>query len=334
MFQQHSRTHWIILLGLCLVLLAAPVLAQEGLPQPVSIRSTTPGEVTLLFPVARFVLSTPREETVSLQIAGIGARFTPRVRILDTASRVVFEVTATGSTLSEEIDLSPGGYIIEVMSQDGSAGQFVLLLAPFEPVELVAGQPVRATVTAESRLRYRFSDTGLAGETLLIEGDTPGAGPAYRIIDATTGRELISNDGMFPSVVFTLRGTGTDYLIEISSEGVTPNLRFTVCLGCTQSVPTPTPAPTATEPPPTETATPVVCNVVSTSAGNAYVRGGPDFNFNAVGILRAGQSARATAQTASGGWYQVDLDGVLGWVGSSIARLDGDCADLPTLAGG
>lgn len=72
---------------------------------------------------------------------------------------------------------------------------------------------------------------------------------------------------------------------------------------------------------------------VTATKGNIFIRRGPDFGFNAIGVLYEGQSAAALARDVLGGWVEVPMPGQpnqTGWISiqSQFTVLDGDVMTL------
>jgi len=74
--------------------------------------------------------------------------------------------------------------------------------------------------------------------------------------------------------------------------------------------------------------------VVTATNGNVFIRRGPDFAFNAIGVLFDGQSATALARDVLTEWIEVPMPGQanqMGWVSiqSQYTLVDGDATTLP-----
>lgn len=334
-----------VLLLLGLLLAGLPVRAQEGLPQPVAIPSNTTGEISLEAPNARYVIVGNSGESVQIQVLSLTPDFAPHFNVSNASGDVILEGTnpnAEPSISGELVISSTAAYLIDVSGEQGNGGQFVLVLQPGvpppEPVDLLPGTPVTATVGGSTPLViYRFAHTGLSEQRLTISGDVPGSGPTYRILDEASGEELASSNGLFTGGTHVLGATSGVYRIEVRAAGdgvVTP---FTICLGCeTTSSPaateTPSEAPTALPTPTaTATATVEVCNVVSGVAGAINARSGPGTVYNMVGAVRAGDAFPVLAQSEDGGWYLFELRGNDAWVSSAVSRLEGGCASVPVI---
>ncbi len=96
-------------------------------------------------------------------------------------------------------------------------------------------------------------------------------------------------------------------------------------------LPTQTPSPTATEVVPTETSLPKV--TISAVKGNIFIRRGPGFPYNQIGVLYKGTSADVIARDVLSKWVQIIIPNsdVTGWVSiqSQYSQLNGDFDSLP-----
>ncbi len=94
--------------------------------------------------------------------------------------------------------------------------------------------------------------------------------------------------------------------------------------------------PTPPVPPTTALDAPGAGDPQATSLGNTFVRTGPDVNFPAIGIAKAGDTARVLGVSQDGGWFAVRIDPSLvgagyGWVEAGYV-LTANLGDLPLLA--
>jgi uncharacterized protein YraI len=94
---------------------------------------------------------------------------------------------------------------------------------------------------------------------------------------------------------------------------------------------TKTPSPTATTVLPTETSLPKV--TITAAGGNLYIRRGPGFPYNQVGVLYKGTSAVVIARDVLSKWVQINIpdSDETGWVSnqSQFSRLNGEFDSLP-----
>ncbi len=83
--------------------------------------------------------------------------------------------------------------------------------------------------------------------------------------------------------------------------------------------------------------TPVAQHVVVTAIkGNVFIRRGPDFAFDSIGVLMKGQSATALARDVLAEWLEILLPGASntkGWISiqSQFTSVTGDVMTLPEL---
>ena len=324
----------VLIVGLCLGLLTLPALAQEGLPQPVDPSGNTLGEVNLAAPTARFVVSSAGNEGALISVFGISNGLIPRFRVLDATSNVMLDAgnaegltTATGNALF----IAPGVYTIEIEGANGTSGQFMLNIqpgaAPPPPVALTPGQQVSGVVGSQSPvLIYEFVGTG-APQTLTILSELLDIGPVTSLRDVTAARVIATSDGTLLGITHYMGSSNTLYRIEIHVGSSGRDVPFTICFGCASpsAGPGATPGDIGILPPDAGGA----CTVASNVGGNVNVRVGPGTEYVIISALLAGQTYSATGQLQGGGWYQVNVNGVVGWVGSSVTRLEGDCGALP-----
>ena len=332
MYKRGELLPLVLIVGLFLALLAIPTLAQEGIPQPVDASGNTLGEVNLTAPTARYLVPSAGNESALLSVFGISNGLVPRFRVLDTTGNVVLDVgnaeglaTANGTALFS----APGVYTIEIEGANGTSGQFMLNLQPGAPppppVALTPGQQVPGTVGSQSPvIIYEFSGNGLP-HTLTVMSLLTDIGPVVSLRDETAGRVIATSDGTLLGQVHFLASANNVYRVEVQAGS--RDVPFTICLDC------PLPGSTAATTVPGDagivTPTAGACTIASNVGGNVNVRVGPGTDYVIVSALLAGQTYPVTGQLAGGGWYQVNVNGLIGWVGASVTLLQGDCANIP-----
>lgn len=324
-----------LLLGLCLALARFPAEAQ-GDVQPVNPSGNTIGEVTATGLPARFVVASMGSESVQVQIFGVSSGFLPRFRVTDATGTALLDVANPGgqNTVSgTAFFTNPGAYTIEVAGEQGTTGQFVLSLMPGAPppppIDLVVGQPVTGVVGPQTPvLIYQFVTTADGVTPLIVLSDLTTAGPALSLSDQTLGRVIATSDGALVGVTYYLSATNTLYRLEVQAGGAGSDIPFTLCFGCGSD------AATAVTPPQQDAGILPggACQATSSVGGAVNVRSGPGTQYLVIGGMPVGQLYPVTGQTNGGGWYQIDYNGVVAFVGSSVTRLEGDCASLPIVA--
>lgn len=103
----------------------------------------------------------------------------------------------------------------------------------------------------------------------------------------------------------------------------------------TSMVETPAPPPTATPDStikPSPTPEPVLSVRVIAVDGNLYIRRGPGTEYNRIGLLKNGESARVIGQDMLGKWVQVQIpkNEASGWVSllTPFSRVEGDLSQV------
>lgn len=322
---------------LCLLILALPVLAQDGLPQPVNPSGNTIGEVAAGVP-ARFVVASSGNESAQIQVFGIGLGLLPRFRVLDATGTVILEVanpTLANTVGGTAFFTNTGAYVIEVSGEQGTTGQFMLSLQPGAPppppAPLPVGQTVEGVVGPQTPvLVYEFSTTDGTGLTLLVLGQLAQNGPAISLRDVTNDRVIATSDGSLLGVMHYLIPFARQYRLEVQSGGAGFDIPFSICLGCVGGS-----ADTSGSSEPSgssASSSSGACTLTTGVGGPVNVRSGPGTIYLIIGGIQVNQSFPVTGQISGGGWYQIDYNGLTGWVGSSVAALQGDCTSLPVVA--
>jgi hypothetical protein len=118
-----------------------------------------------------------------------------------------------------------------------------------------------------------------------------------------------------------------------SAEPTTVSLTSPTAYLFTATLPAVTDTPIATR----ESLTPSAASVIVTAVkGNVFIRRGPDFAFNAIGVLFDGQSLTALGRDVLAEWVQVPLPAQpiqTGWISiqSQYTVVDGLVMDLPEI---
>jgi hypothetical protein len=266
----------------------------------------------------------------------------------------------------------PGAYTVIVSASTATTGQYVLSVQPgapaAPPTPLTLGQPVAGTVSTQEPLQsYSFSAS--ATDVLLVNiiSGLTNSGPIVRLKEAETGRTFALSDTALTGVRYQLPvvpvGAAVNYLVEVSHSGAQVPESYTVCLEtqngaifCPLSgngpvptaiaaIPTLSQQQAATPLPPTlqvpASATPfqpvsipptAACAVASSQGATINVRSGPATTFPPVGQLPNSQTALVIGRLANNSWYQVNYNGILGWISASVVIIGGNCAGIPVVA--
>jgi uncharacterized protein YraI len=227
-----------------------------------------------------------------------------------------------------------------------------------------ASTPPEAKITSPTA-RQEFA----AGDTVNIVGSVSGTGVAKARLfidnqavaesDQPTEGARFDFAADFPlpatmlggSTVLELKGISADDSVIVSSEPV-----FIVVRGAPTPtpppppqptpVPTPAPAPTAeiaaTAPATATGSTGATTPVTSTAslAGNSVlnkdnefvnVRKGPGLAFEIVGQFKQNANAKVVGKSEDGAWWQVEGEGVNGWMFGQLLQFSGDAANVPVV---
>jgi hypothetical protein len=211
-------------------------------------------------------------------------------------------------------------------------------------------------VTGEARSEaqlQRYSFTGAEAEALLLYVNSvlPGAAPLVFLKDADTLETLAFTSARLAGVGYRVPAGLFRYLVEVVHSGSPVAEAYTVCLEyedgsgprcgvSTVAAATPVPTPTAATfvPPPTFTPQPLPtlpptgpCVVASLSGGAVNVRSGPGTEYAVLSQLSGSALAAVIGRLPDGSWFQVDVNGVVGWIAASVIRVGGQCGGVPAV---
>ena len=323
-------------------------VAQAQVATPIAIGENRTGEIGQPGAVAEFSLLTPSAVAANIQVLAISQGLAPAFEVIAPPGIIIAsDPNMTGGGIaSAAVTLSPGSYLIRVRSAANSTGQFLISVqggAPLAPPQpLLLGQPVSGQVSAQAT-RQAYSFRGQLGEILLltVEGPRLAPGPVIALKDADTGDTLAINSGRLIGIRHRLPDEVANYLLEITHSGGPQAEGYTVCLETESptarcAAPTPTLAaqvPTAV--PPTAVPTQPIqipptgpCSVASLTGSSVNVRSGPGLNFGILTVLGPTTIAPVIGRLPDNSWYQVNLNGQIGWVSLAVVRVGGNCAGI------
>ncbi len=330
------------LIGLCLIMLASPILAQGG---AIQIGQNATGTLSAAAVTAQFTVTAQGGETAAIQVLALSQGFVPSFSVANPAGVQILNVAnADGkATLSGNVSFSdPGAYTITIAGVNGSTGQFVLSLqagAPLPPpVALTINQPVTGTVGAQTPvLIYSFDTSSLGAVGLVVLSQTPNAGALVTVVDTSLGKTVASSDAGVVGAAYQLPANAHAYQVQVRADG-SSDTAFSICIGTcagglaggTTNAP-PTPAPNVIAPPNATPEPSAGCSATSSAGGAVNLRSGPGTQYAPLSQLPLGQSAQVLAQWNGRGWYEVNVNGAIFWVGGSVVSLSGDCSTLPLI---
>lgn len=207
---------------------------------------------------------------------------------------------STGATYTVTLPLNtgPNTFVVEFFENLGVAfldfritQNGVPIVGP-TPVPTTPAQPTGATVTVRAgQLNVRNAPS------------TSGA-----ILTRIRQNEVYAALGFNPSLTW----------VQISANGLTGWIsRAWVILNTTNL-----PIIVDTAPLPVPTVQPPVTGITATAAPfNVRIRTGPSTTFGELARLRAGESAAVIGRNASSTWWQINYNGIVGWVSAQFAPL-------------
>ena len=353
------RVGLILLIMLLTAVLAAPAAAQAAIP--IAVGENKSGEVTATTPTVSFVLTIAAPQTATVQVLGLTPGFAPSFSVISPNGAVVQTVTpAPGATIAlATVALTmPGANQIAVSSGNGQVGQFVISLqggAPLPPaVPLVLGQLQAGAVTAQTPIMlFTFTALPTDNAIVIMRADGPtgvpvAAGPLLQLRDQETNEALGSASPRLIGASFRVPQGTVSYVLQVTHSGAAQTEAFSVCLesevgsircpGSQAALP-PTSAvnpPTFTPIPPTRIPPVVIppgapCSVASSVGTPVNIRSGPSTSFPVVTQLPVTTTAAVLARLPDSSWYQVNVNGIIGWVSGSVVVIGGQCGAIPAV---
>ncbi|MFZ4814352.1 MAG: SH3 domain-containing protein [Phototrophicaceae bacterium] len=348
-----GRLFGTILAGLVLILSLTPVWVSAQNFTPIAVGGSATGTLNASVPSARYALAVTEAQSVAVRVFAITPGFAPALRVADPSGNVVASALNLAGTANAQVigvDLTLGAYILEVSSANGQLGDFLINVeaeAVVPPVPLNVGQVVATAVSSnETRRVFSFSASPDTGRLLFVQGGLPDSGSVVTLQDAVTDEVLATSSARIRGARFLIpAGTG-EYLVEVGFGGAAIPEPFVICLalesnpaGCVipassavVAAPTevivPTLLPTQLAPLPPST----VCILASATGGSVNVRSGPSTSFNVITQLTGASISTVVGRLQDNSWYQINVNGLIGWISASVIRLGGPCQGVPVVA--
>ncbi len=341
---------WIFMVG---VLTAS---AQSTPPTPLSVGQNNTGEITQAAPSVSYSVTVTAPQVVQIEAFGITAGFLPTFQVTDASGVTVLSaVNSTNQTAMQAPLLlsSAGTYLIVVQSANNQPGQFLISIQPGPtlptPQALTPGQALNGSLGSQTPLQvYSFTASATDVQLLNVISGAPTSGPIVTLKDADNGTTLAVNSPQLAGVRYRIPSGAVNYQVEVMQSGSPTADTFTICLeseaapscgGSTSPSATPEQSalvPTVTIPPPTPAPLPTLpqtgtCVVASVSGGLSNVRGGPGTNYPVVGQLTGLMTAPVVGSLPDRSWFQINLNGLYGWVSATVIRFGGDCSTVPAI---
>lgn len=328
----------LLILSLLLALVYGAVSAQTP-PVPIMAGENKTGEVSINNIAPTFSFAGTAGQGISIQVLAITGGFAPALRVLDPGGVLVANVAnvEAASTIETTVSLAQSGvYTLEVQSANGAGGQFLIAVQTAQvqlvpPIPLPIGQELPGSLNPQMMIQP-YSFTALPTDVLLltVTSGLPNGGVIVTLRDAATGETLGMGAMQLIGARFRIPMGTAGYLVDISYSGMNPVEPYTILLeieGGDESTPTPTPTPAGSN----VSIAPGGACMVGAGSTNVNVRGGAGLGFPVVTQLRAGTTTPVTGRTADNSWYQVNINGVTGWVASTVVIVGGQCGSVPVV---
>lgn len=315
-----------------LLLISVQFLLGQDAATPIGVGQNMLDVVSADAPVIRFSLSGRAGDVTRIQVLATSPTLTPSLRVLDASGGEIFTDLNpnTALNLSGEVSFQTAAtYTIEVAGVGGSVGQFVISLLAGIPlpaaVELAAGQPVSAPLSAGAVQSYRFTTLDDVPLVLVVSSDQPDARLSVTLRDDTTG-ETVALSTAALVVSYRLPASGAAYRLEVSHSGA-GEVPITVCSTSTSA---PDACALSGE---LSAETAAAITVQSLTSQSVNVRAGAGTEYDVLGVLAPDQPIEVLGQTVDRTWLQVRLsDSEIGWVAASLVVVQGaSISDLPAL---
>lgn len=352
LLSQLSRLLFVFILLTGLLWIGAVSVSAQIPPIPVILNQNVTGTFATPATPVLYSVTISAPQTLNINVFGITPGIVPAFRVLNTSGLVVQTVpnlTNSNTVGAAVVPVGVGVYLIEVQSVTGQAGDFLLAVqagAPLPPPQaLIVGQSISSSVTAAAPLQsYTFAGSPTETLRLIIHSMQPAAAPVVTLKDAATFEVLANSSARLAGVQYRIPQLAVNYVLDVSSSGSPNPEAYILCLereGVPSTCPIPAPqvavVPTLTPPAPpaaaTRTQVPLPstgsCVVASAEGGAINVRSGPGTNFPVITQLAANGTAAVVGRLPDNSWYQVNINGMLGWVASSVVRTGGQCVGVP-----
>lgn len=357
-----ARSHWLILiLGFVLSLAVAPgAIAQDGEHggEPIAIGENTIGDLTAENPAIAYAVTLEAPQVVDIQALALSPDFAPALQVFDASGLLIQAAPNTGLETVVRIRslaLGAGVYRVEVHSANGQPGQFVLGVQAGEaapaPIPLMMGETVEDEAASDSPpARYSFTGAEATDLLLHVESEDSPRAPVVVLKDAETLETLAISGAVVAGMRYRILPGAIEYLVEVANSGSVDAQRYSICVQedggsgpfceiggssaptptMTPFVPTPTPIPQQPQPLPPLPST-GACVVASLTGGAVNVRSGPSTQYPPLFQISGNALAAVTGRLADGSWFQVDVNGTIGWISSSVIRIGGQCGNVSVI---
>ncbi len=341
---------------ICLFFMGSLRLGAQAAGTPINIGENKTGQVLDAAVPVQYSVTVAAPMSINVQLLAITPGFAPDFRVLDPSGLIILDGGNPGTqTIVQGVPnlSSPGVYIIEVRSANNTPGQYLISVQPGAPLAppqtLTPGFPLNGLVSAQTtRQAYSFSGTSSDVQLLSVRSLGESSNPVVSLRDAGSGETLGLTSARLVGVVYRVPALPGDYLVEVLHSGGSGSESYVICLATESgsvTCPGGSPAqilpaqPSATpffiqptQPPPTFA--PVVinpngpCQVASARGQTINVRSGPGTNYSIVGNLPPNGVGLVLGRLPDNSWFQVNVNGILGWVSATVVILGGNCSGV------
>ena len=352
------RSCWsmVIALLMCALFMGAVSVRAQTTPTPITIGENKTGAITDGSGSIQYTLTVSAPQSVTIQVLSLSPNFAPFFQVFDSDGILVLAVVNNDPPTIAQSSLnisSLGSYTIAVKSAADTPGQFLISLeagAPLTPSQpLMLGQPVSGTVDKQTtRQAYWFSGS-IDDRLLLIARDESNElGMLFTLRDASTNELISLTTAGLQGLTYVVPELTRTYRLEITYVGSGAAQPFSVCLA-SESGSTPcsggveattvvdaTAAPTQIAGVPSQT--PIfapaainpggACEVTPARNNSVNIRSGAGTGFPIVANLPAAATGLVVGRLADNSWYQVNINGALGWVSAGVVIPGGNCAGV------
>lgn len=306
-----------------------PVLWAQEAPAPLTLGQPVSGSVAPDAPVSyTYTLNT--SSMVTWQVLSETAQ--PTIRITQDGA-IAAEQDNDSSALITSLSayLNSGTYTVEIGSTNNTSGSFVLVVQSETPVtmtELTPSSLAAGQVSAETRVALYHLTALTEPSTLSITSGLEVGSSTVTLWNETlnTRSGLLGSDLL--GGVFNIPANGASYRVEIAYSTLAPVEPFTLCWaakssgGCTGDA----------QPAAEITSAPVDSACTLAPAGSAVnVRSSASTSAPIIASLKGGISAAGVGLSPDGAFYNIEIDGLSGWVAASVVIASGNCGSLPAV---
>lgn len=316
----------LVLLGL--LLMGLPVShAQEV----VVLGQDKVGEISAANAAPFYTYAAQANEQVIVRVSAVASPVIPQFTVFNSSSVLVQAIGNPNLSSSIEAVVtfpSAGNYAIQVVSVDGSVGQFVLSVLSNKPAvpptPLLLGQPVQAILAPATTVAYSFG--GDPNQPLLLELAAVDSlqNVSAELTDSTGEVVAILNAKVLRGSLLLPAGVATYVLTLTHDTPNVPNITFALSLTPQEAA--------ADEETLAELPTSGPCVLATQQAIEVNVRANPIADATIRATILPTETYPVIGRNGDSSWYQISYIGGSGWVSAAVTRRGGDCRNVGVTA--